>query len=143
MSPSKPLHEPSNADRRFRRRDRLRRSVEFRHVYDQRRSVSDAQILLHGCPNGLKHTRLGLSVSRRVGQATVRNLWKRRLREAFRTRRADLPRGLDLVVIPRQNRPPELASLQTSLMRLAAQLARKWKLPDLKLPLEPPSEKDR
>ena len=45
--------------------------------------------------------RLGLSVSRRVGNAVVRNGWKRRLREAFRAVRGQLPAGQDYVVVVR------------------------------------------
>ena len=45
--------------------------------------------------------RLGLSTSRRVGNAVVRNRVKRGVREWFRSRRAALPESLDLVVIAR------------------------------------------
>jgi len=46
-------------------------------------------------------TRLGITVSRKVGSAVVRNRVKRQVREWFRGRRAALERGLDLVVIGR------------------------------------------
>jgi ribonuclease P protein component len=45
--------------------------------------------------------RLGVTASRKVGNAVVRNGIKRRIRSAFRTHRALLPRGSDVVVIAR------------------------------------------
>jgi ribonuclease P protein component len=113
------------ADQRFRRQQRLRRPADFRRVYDLGRSVSSALLVLYGLPNDLPTSRLGLSVSRRVGPAVARNRWKRKLREAFRMSRAQIPAGLDLIVIPRRPSPPPLADLQTMLATLANQLARK------------------
>ena len=81
--------------------------------------------MVHGCENGLGYPRLGLSVSRKVGGAVVRNRWKRLLREAFRLRRHELPAGIDLVVIPRQEVEPELARLLESLPVLAQRGLRK------------------
>jgi ribonuclease P protein component len=48
------------------------------------------------------HTRLGLSVSRRVGNAVVRNRVKRAIREWFRSSRDHVPNDVDIVVIARQ-----------------------------------------
>ena len=43
--------------------------------------------------------RLGITVSKRVGNAVTRNRVRRRLRELFRTGRAELPQGCDVVVV--------------------------------------------
>ena len=50
---------------------------DFRRVYDRRRSASDDWLIVYACENGLPHLRLGLSVSRKVGQATHRNRLRR------------------------------------------------------------------
>ncbi len=52
-------------------------------------------------PNNLDHSRFGISVSKRIGNAVTRNLVKRRLREALRTRIDMIQPGWDLVFIAR------------------------------------------
>jgi len=104
---------------------RIRRSADFQRAYQKRCTVSDGELLIFGCENGLPHPRLGLSVSRRLGNAVVRNRWKRILREAFRLHRERLPVGLDLVVVPRESGQAELDRATASLCRLAQKLARK------------------
>ncbi|MBI3466094.1 MAG: ribonuclease P protein component [Planctomycetes bacterium] len=111
-------------DQRFPAECRLRRPAEFDEVFRRRRSAADALIVVYARENGLEHTRLGLSVSRKVGGAVVRNRWKRLIREAFRLSRAKLPTGLDLVVIPRAGAAPSLAALCESLPVLANRVAR-------------------
>jgi ribonuclease P protein component len=55
------------------------------------------------CRSGTaKQARLGVTVSTKVGNAVTRNRIKRRVREIFRTRRTQLPPGLDLVVIAKR-----------------------------------------
>ena len=91
---------------------------------DEQRGKQKAFLsMVFGGPNDLPHPRWGLSVSRKVGGAVVRNRWKRLLREAFRLAREQLPVGVDLVVIPRPNAEPTLAGLLESLPRLAAKVA--------------------
>jgi ribonuclease P protein component len=60
--------------------------------------VSGAQLLLFARTGA---GRLGITVSRKVGGAVVRNRVKRWVRDCFRRRRAEFPKGLDLVVVAR------------------------------------------
>jgi ribonuclease P protein component len=103
---------------------RLQHAREFQAVFDRRRSVSDATIIVYGLTNNLGHPRLGLSVSRKYGRAHERNRFKRLCREAFRLCRSQLP-ALDLIIIPRGRQRATLQGLQTALPHLAGQLLRR------------------
>jgi ribonuclease P protein component len=112
----------------FRKHEHLRRPAEFQQVYATRCSVSDRRLVIYGRGNDLPQLRLGLSVSRKVGSAVVRNRLRRLYREAFRLTRPELPGGVDLVLIPRFN-APSLADLQASLRLLVPSLARRLTKP--------------
>jgi ribonuclease P protein component len=112
---------------RFPKTYRLKSPADFRRVFDRRKSAGNGRITVCGCENDLGHPRLGVSVSRKVGGAVVRNRWKRMLREAFRLGRENLPVGVDLVIVAKDRAPPQLPWLLEELPRLAAQVARKLK----------------
>ena len=96
-------------------------------MFDRRRSVANGRMTVCACENELGFTRLGLSVSRKVGGAVVRNRWKRLLREAFRLSLERLPLGIDLVVVPKDKQPPEFDWLMVEFPRLAMQAAGRLK----------------
>jgi ribonuclease P protein component len=112
-------------DFRFRKEEHLRRPADFRRVYERRCAASDAWLLVQACPNCLAFSRLGLSVSRKYGGAVARNRLRRLYREAFRLSKHDLPKGLDLVLIPRSPNEPALEVLKQSLKVLVSQVARR------------------
>jgi ribonuclease P protein component len=112
-------------DFRFLPRYRLRSPADFERVYARRAFASDDTLVAHACENGLAHPRLGLSVSRKVGNAVRRNRWKRVLREAFRLSRERLPAGIDLVLRPKPGATPNTRALCASLPRLAERVARR------------------
>jgi ribonuclease P protein component len=86
------------SDERFPQCHRLRHRREFQAVYDRRNLAAGTLLVVYGRPNGLLFNRLGLSVSRRLGGAVVRNRFKRQCREAFRRSRAEQPIGWDWIV---------------------------------------------
>lgn len=88
---------------RLRRADRIRSGKDFRRLQKQgRRRVGAHLVVLCGPGWDRSRTRLGLTVSRRVGNAVARNRVKRRVREWFRRERQGLSQGKDLVVIARR-----------------------------------------
>lgn len=95
--------EPSS--RRLRSGDRLRRPQEFRRLSAAGRRRSGPNFVVLSAARerdeGGQGCRLGLTVSRKVGGAVVRNRVKRRVREWFRNTRGSIGEGIDFVVIAR------------------------------------------
>ena len=80
---------------------RLTDSPEFERVYRQGTAYRGRLFSVHAFPNEHGTPRLGLSVSRKVGNAVTRNAVRRRLREVFRSCVSETSRELDLVVSAR------------------------------------------
>ena len=97
-----------NTSTRFRPHERIKDPGAFRRAFERRRWESDAVLTIYGFENGLDHARLGISVSRKkVKTASGRNRIKRLIREAFRLSKAELPIGLDLIIVPRKPGSPQ------------------------------------
>ena len=90
---------------RLPRTDRILRSREFQFVARHGRRVAsgDFVILVARGDRGDDRRRLGITVSRKVGNAVVRNRVKRCVREWFRSHRDRVSPGEDIVVIARRS----------------------------------------
>ena len=104
----------------------LRKPAEFAAVYDARVRESRGPLLIYALPNALGHPRIGLSTSRKVGNAVRRNRIRRLLREAFRLMQHDFPAGYDLVVVVRSHDPLMLAEYQKLLSGAVVKLHIAW-----------------
>lgn len=82
----------------FPKQARLRREREYEHVYQSGRRLRAYPLRACALRRGHGRSRLGLSISRRVGGSVVRNRWKRAVREAFRLNRHRLRAAYDIVV---------------------------------------------
>ncbi len=81
---------------------RLKRRSDFGRVYGKGRSYVTDLIVVYVLPSRSKSTRVGFSVSKKLGKSVVRNRIKRLLREAMRELVPDIAPGFDLVIVARQ-----------------------------------------
>lgn len=73
----------------------------FQRLYRKGNSAVSPNMALYVRKNGREQSRLGLTVSTKVGKAVVRNRTRRRLREVYRTNEDKLYPGYDIVVVAR------------------------------------------
>jgi ribonuclease P protein component len=85
----------------FPKRARLRKRWEFERLQKGAAKIIRPLVLALWRPNGAGLVRLGITASKRVGNAVARNRGKRWVREWFRRERSTLPAGLDLVLVLR------------------------------------------
>ena len=78
---------------------RLTGNKQFTRIRGEGNSAANRFLVIRFLPNGLDHSRFGFMVSRRIGNAVVRNKVKRRLREAVRL--TPVKAGWDAVFIAR------------------------------------------
>jgi ribonuclease P protein component len=117
--------ESTDLSLRFPKSHRLSGRKAFDAVFEAKVRKGDSRVLLYARANGLAHSRLGLSIPRRAGNAPVRNRLKRLVREAYRLQQHDLPRGFDWVAVIRARREETLEGFHASLAALAAELTRR------------------
>jgi len=79
----------------------LQKNYQFRTVYNRGKSVANKAIVLFVLKNGGQTNRFGVSVSKKIGNAVVRNRIRRRLKESYRLMEARLPVGFDIVALAR------------------------------------------
>jgi ribonuclease P protein component len=80
--------------------ERLRRDRDFRRVYAAKRAIVHPLMVLYSRPSQ-GATRIGFSVSKKLGGAVRRNRIKRRLREACRAHAPVLRSGFDAIFVAR------------------------------------------
>ena len=104
---------------------RIKRSDDFTAVFENGKVAADEVLVMHAIRTNDSTSKIGLSVSKKVGNSPQRNRWKRLIRESFRRNVAQLPTHLWLVVRPRRGAAPDFHAIQRSLVRLARKLERK------------------
>ena len=79
----------------------LKKNKDFQVVYKNGKSYANRYLVLYIRENGMDKNRLGISVSKRVGNSVVRHHLTRLIRESYRLQEEHFQCGFDLVVIAR------------------------------------------
>ena len=79
----------------------LKSNTDFNRVYAAKRSYANRLLVVYILENGTDANRLGVSVSKKVGNSIVRHRLARLIREAFRLSTECIPDGYDYVVVAR------------------------------------------
>ncbi len=107
----------------FPRQARLRRERDFRQVYRGGRRLREFPLRMYALKRAEGQSRLGLAVSRKVGNAVVRNRWKRAIREVFRLNRHRLASPYDLVAsVNWEARPEDVGQVGSAFDRMVEAL---------------------
>ncbi len=81
----------------------LKKNDQFREVYKNGRSLANKYLVIYVLENNLEINRLGISVSKKVGNSVVRHHLARLVRESYRLHEDMFNSGLDIVVVARKS----------------------------------------
>ncbi len=83
--------------------DSLKKNHQFQFVYKYGKSYANKYLVMYVKENGTEQNRIGISVSKKVGNSVVRHRVTRLVRESYRLHEAVFNSGLDIVIVARQN----------------------------------------
>ena len=81
----------------------LKSNRDFKNVYSRGKSYANKYLVMYVLENGTDRNRLGISVSKKVGNSVVRHRLTRLVRESYRLHEDIFNSGLDIVVVARVN----------------------------------------
>ena len=81
----------------------LKSNRDFQAVYGKGKSYANRYLVMSVLENGLDKNRLGISVSKKVGNSVVRHKITRLIRESYRLHESIFNSGLDIVVVAKKS----------------------------------------
>ena len=79
----------------------LKKNRDFQSVYRRGKSYGNKYLVMYLLPNQTENNRIGISVSKKVGNSIVRHHLTRLIRESYRLHEENVQRGHDMVVVAR------------------------------------------
>ena len=81
----------------------LKKNRDFKTVYSNGKSRANKYLVMYVMKNGTEKNRIGISVSKKVGNSVVRHHLTRLIREIYRLNEHYFKKGLDIIFIVRVN----------------------------------------
>ena len=102
------------------RSESLKKNKDFKIVYQNGTSYANRLLVMYVLKNQHKKNRLGISVSKKVGNSVVRHRLTRLIRESYRLNEAEFENSLDIVVVARpQAKDRTYHEIESALIHLA------------------------
>ena len=79
----------------------LKKNYQFQFVYKNGKSYANKYLVMYVKENGMGRNRIGISVSKKVGNSVVRHRVTRLVRESYRLHESIFNSGLDIVIVAR------------------------------------------
>lgn len=100
--------------------DSLKKNKDFQNVYRNGKSYADKYLVMYVLENGLESNRIGISVSKKVGNSVVRHRVKRLIKESYRLNENRFRTGCDIVVVARKDaKGRNYSEIESALLHLA------------------------
>jgi ribonuclease P protein component len=85
------------------KKHRIRKDMEFKKVYKVGRNYWNRNLVLYVSKNKLDNTRIGFTLTKKIGNAVTRNRVRRKMKEICRLNLNNMKQGYDLVFIAKKN----------------------------------------
>ena len=97
----------------------LKSSREFSQVYNHKESLANKYLVMYIQPNDQMYSRIGISVSKKVGNSVVRHRIKRLIKESYRLNIDKIASGYDIIVIARYSaKGKTFSEIESALLHL-------------------------
>lgn len=97
----------------------LKKNEDFREIYRTGKSYANKYLIMYVKENNSGSNRIGISVSKKVGNSVVRHRITRLIRESYRLSEDSILSGLDIIVVARTGaKERDYSAIESALLHL-------------------------
>lgn len=103
----------------MKRSETLKRNEDFKEIYSTGKSYANKYLIMYVKKNNMDINRIGISVSKKVGNSVVRHRITRLIRESYRLSEDNFASGLDIIVVARAGaKGKKYSEIESALLHL-------------------------